>query len=68
MELKRNVISKRQLFERKIENMRFDYPRAKEDLDDLELRMIEYIESLKEYYQRKYLDDIYEEIELKQKV
>lgn len=57
MELKRNVISKRQLFERKIENMRFDYPRAKEDLDDLELRMIEYIESLKEYYQNKFLDD-----------
>lgn len=57
MELKRKVISKRQLFERKIENMRFDYPRAKEDLDDLELRMIEYIESLKEYYQNKFLDD-----------
>ena len=58
MELKRNVITKRQLFERKIENMRFDYPRAKEDLDDLELRMIEYIESLKEYYQSKFLDDV----------
>lgn len=49
-ELKKEMVIKRQVMKRKINNLRLDYPRVKEDIDILDCYIDDYIESLKKYY------------------
>lgn len=49
-ELKKEMVMKRQVMERKINNIRLDYPRIKDDIDILDCYIEDYTESLKRYY------------------